>query len=156
MFILKTVLFQTLFSSCFLLFISTSCGTKRSSTATLSSSNIPQLTNGDPFDFQEVATDKKYGYTAEMPIKVGGESEGNGSLNQRKFLNALAGPNGEKIKYNRIGSCCPYKTDKSAFGTAFLDKYQITWDGQEKPIVLLIDFYEKGILKIPFGLTKKN
>jgi hypothetical protein len=38
------------------------------------------------------------------------------NIKSRRFLNALSGPNGEKIEYYRIGSCCPFETKNSEWG----------------------------------------
>jgi hypothetical protein len=41
-------------------------------------------------------------------------------------------------------------------GAGLLDKYEITWEGQKKPIYLYINIYEKGDLLIPYGLNAKK
>jgi hypothetical protein len=112
-----------------------------------------QPTNGVAFVITEKSTDANYG-TSKKPIKVGGDTDSEGPLNERRFLNALAGPNGEEISYNRQGSCCPFDTPKSSFG-GMLDVYVITWKGQDKPMKLYISMYDKAELKIPVGLSAK-
>ena len=47
-----------------------------------------------------ILTDKTYGYTEKNPIKVGGGE--NGPANERKYLNSLTGPNGEKVSYTEM------------------------------------------------------
>jgi hypothetical protein len=134
----------------------TSCGSSRktsSSNAILASSDIPQLTNGVAFVITEKSTDAEYG-SSKKPIKVGGVADSEGPLNERRFLNALAGPNGEEITYDRQGSCCPFDTPNSSFG-GMLDVYIITWKGQDKPMKLYINMYDKGALKIPVGFSAK-
>jgi hypothetical protein len=147
-----------IFSLLVLVIAFTACSTKRKSsspsTEILASTKMPQLTNGEPFAITEISTDKTYG-TAENPIKVSDGSSENRPLNERRFLNALAGPNGEEIKYNRQGSCCPFKTPNSAFG-GMLDVYVITWEGQDKPVKLYINMYDEGTMKIPVGFTAKK
>ena len=63
--------------------------------------------NGQAFLLTEISTDKSYGFTEKNPVRVGGVDKLEGPLNERRFLNALAGPNGEKVSYYRLGSCCP-------------------------------------------------
>ena len=45
------------------------------------------------------AKDSKYAYNQDYPVNVGFTSLEDGEKNQLRFLNALAGPNGEKIKF---------------------------------------------------------
>jgi hypothetical protein len=41
-------------------------------------------------------------------------------------------------------------------GAGFLDVYEVTWHGQKKPIILYVNIYEKGLLKVPVGLSLKK
>ena len=50
------------------------------------------LLREDVFALASISTDKSYGYTPANPILVGGNAEQAGVLNQRRFLNALLGP----------------------------------------------------------------
>jgi len=112
--------------------------------------------NPETFKITEYSTDKTYGYTEKNPIKVGGMSNSEGPLNERRFLNALTGPNGEKISYSRLGSCCAFKTRNGSFdNTGLLDKYEIKYEGQEKEIIIYINMYDKGELKAPVGFKLK-
>ena len=105
------------------------------------------------FKISEISDDGSYGYTKENPIKVGGVKSSEGPLNERRFLNALLGPNGEKISYNRKGSCCGFETPNGLMGGGLLDMYEVTYSGLEKPIILYINMYDFGILKAPKGFT---
>jgi hypothetical protein len=106
------------------------------------------------FKIVEFSQDDTYGYTQKNPIMVGSFSEG--PKNERRFLNALAGPNGEKISYYRIGSCCEFKTKNSPFGGGLLDKYSVTYEGSTKEIVLYINMYDADVLRVPIGFTLKK
>lgn len=65
-------------------------------------------------------------------------------------LNALAGPNGEKVAYERLGSCCPFKTKNAVFGdSGMLDKYEITIEGSSKKIILYLNMYDSETLQVP-------
>lgn len=113
------------------------------------------LNSENTFDIKQFCTDKKYGYDKDYPINIFYITS-NTDANQERFLNALAGPKGEKITYAKQESCCPFPTKRSDMGAGFLDVYELRWEGQTKPIVLYINIYEKGILMVPFGLRLKN
>jgi hypothetical protein len=100
----------------------------------------------------DVSTDKNYGYESKQKtsIKVGKIE------NERAYLNALLGPNGESIQYNRIGSCCAFKSKTAAFGEGFLDKYEIYYHGLTKPIILYLNGYDYETPKCPVGFTFKT
>ena len=100
------------------------------------------------------ATDNSYGHSPENPINVGGLQ--NGALNQRIFLSALAGPNGEEISFERIGSCCPFPSPNGFNGTGMLDRYEITFEGLAAPIILYMNFYDSDVLKVPVGFTLRE
>jgi hypothetical protein len=101
--------------------------------------------------------DPTYGYEESNPVKVGGSREQSGPLNERRFLNGLAGPNGEAIRYFRAGSCCAFKTPNGLFdNTGMLDRYRVFWEGGKDTLNIFINMYDKGDLKIPKGLTAKK
>lgn len=100
-------------------------------------------------------TDKTYGYTQKNPIHVGGVIDEVGPAMERKFLNQLAGPNGEEISYNRTSSCCSFDTPRGFLGSGLLDVYEITYDGLDAPIELYINMYDYDEPMIPVGFTRK-
>ena len=120
-------------------------------TATKNTARIDNNT----FELTSISSDHTYGYTEANPIKVGGARQSEGPSNERRFLNALLGPNGESIKYYRRGSCCNFKTDNGYFGGGLLDMYEVTYEGLEKPVILYINMYDKEPLKAPKGFTFK-
>ncbi len=119
---------------------------------------ITSLKNNQVFDITEISTDPTYGISEKNPIQVGGIDTKEGPLNERRFLNALAGPNGEDIIYHRAGSCCPIesKNDPFGFGSVLLDNYRVTWEGAKDTISIYINMYDSGILKAPVGFTIKK
>jgi hypothetical protein len=118
---------------------------------------IPKLLNPNTFVITEYSKNKKYGYDKDYPINLFYGNTKNETLNQQRFLNALAGPNGEKIIYKKLESCCPFPTNRSEMGAGFLDVYELKWEGQKNPVVLYLNIYEKGILMVPMGLSlQKN
>lgn len=119
---------------------------------------IPRLSVHNTFVFTEYSTNKKYGYDKDYPINVFYYSTRNDTINQERFLNALCGPKGEKISFTKLESCCPFPTKRSDMGAGFLDVYEVKWEGLKKPILLYMNIYEKGYLKVPvgFGLKKQD
>lgn len=114
-----------------------------------------ELVNDQMFLIKKYATDNTYGYTEKNPIMVG--KEGGGPKDERRFLNALAGPNGEQINYQRLGSCCVFVTKNGLFGdSGMLDKYEVTYEGLDKPIILYINMYDSDVLQVPVGLMLRK
>lgn len=145
--------------SFFLLFtLLTSCISTKSTIRNIDDS-IPGPELNEKFNsfiITKYATDKKYGYNQDYPVNVGFTSLEDGTNNEIRFLNSLAGPKGEKIAYKMKQSCCPFPTKKGDIGAATIDVYEITWEGQSKPITLYIEKFEKGELMIPIGFTARK
>lgn len=114
------------------------------------------LFDNQTFLLTEISTDKTYGISEKNPIKVGGVDKQEGPLNERRFLNALAGPNGEKVNYYRAGSCCPVKSKNGLMGMAMLDNYRVTWEGSTDTVSIYINMYDYEELKAPVGFTIKQ
>ena len=110
-------------------------------------------TNTTSENGNNITTDDTYGYTEKNPIKVGGGE--NGPLNERKYLNSLTGPNGEKVSYERGGSCCAFSTRNSPFGGGLLDIYSVTYEGKRDTVTLYLNMYDKAKLKAPVGFKMK-
>lgn len=134
----------------------TSCTSTKSTIKNIDD-NAPdlQLVDNKTFYISEFNTDRKYGYDKDYPINIFYESTRNQTINQQRFLNALAGPKGEKITYTKLESCCPFPTKRSEMGVGLLDAYELKWEGQKSPITLYLNIYEKGVLMVPFGLRLK-
>lgn len=120
--------------------------------------NAPDLVlkKNNTFVITLFSSDKKYGYDPDYPINIFFQNTNNEALNETRFLNALAGPNGEKITYTRLETCCPFPTKRSNMGAGFLNVYELKWEGQKKPVTLYLNIYEKGILMVPMGLSLKK
>ena len=120
--------------------------------------NAPNLTlsKDNTFVITAYSKDKKYGYDKDYPINIFFNNTKNETINQGRFLNALAGPKGEKITFTKLESCCPFPTKRSELGAGFLDVYELKWEGQKKPVLLYLNIYEKGILMVPVGLSFKK
>jgi len=141
-----------------LLLLCTSCISTQSTIKNINdNAPIPRLESNNTFVITEYSKDQKYGYEKEYPINIFYSNTKNETINQQRYLNALAGPKGEKITYTKLESCCPFPTKRSEMGAGFLDVYELKWEGQQNPVTLYLNIYEKGILMVPVGLTlKKN
>ncbi len=147
----------------FLLFLSlilittTSCVSTKSTLKNVDdNAPTPTLTKENTFKLTQYSKDKKYGYDPDYPINVFYQNTKNENLNAQRFLNALAGPNGEKITYTKLESCCPFPTKRHEMGAGFLDIYELTWTGKTSPVKLYLNIYEKGYLMVPIGLSIKQ
>ena len=140
-----------------LLALSVSCVSTKSTLKNVDD-NAPNLvlSRENTFVITEFSKDKKYGYDADYPINLFFQNTRNEKLNQERFLNALAGPKGEKITFTKLESCCPFPTKRTDLGAGLLDVYELKWDGQKKPVKLYLNIFEKGVLMVPVGLSLKK
>lgn len=130
-----------------------SCG----STKEISRKNSAQiLKDNNTFLVTEISTDKTYGLSPKNPVEVGGANNSEGPKNERRYLNALTGPNGEKISYYRAGSCCPVKSENGFMGSAMLDNYRVTWENAKDTVSIYVNMYDSDKLKAPVGFGIKN
>jgi hypothetical protein len=114
-----------------------------------------------PLTITGYTDDPEYGYKQEKPINVGG-GMWHGSANQEQYLKSLRGPNGETIKYKRLGSCCMFVTpngipnvgeDGKTVGIGLLDKYEVKYKKLKEPIILYLNVYDAAEVFIPVGFT---
>lgn len=113
------------------------------------------MLDANTFELTGISDDTTYGYTSQNAIKVGRPGD-SGPTNERRYLNALLGPNGEAISYVRRGSCCGVKSEYGLMGWAMIDIYIIKYDGLQEPITLYLNMYDPGDLKAPKGFTFKK
>ena len=114
---------------------------------------------GTPRDAQiEEQVERNFGFDPRHPIVVGGDDLQAGPQNEQDYLNNLSGPNGEVITYTRLGSCCEFKTENGILGGGMLDKYEVTYEGLEEPLILYFNMYDPAPedLKVPEGLILKE
>lgn len=94
----------------------------------------------------------RYGYTEENPILVGGGELEDGPARERAYLGTLLGPDGQDVRYRRIGSCCPFEMPNAElFG--MLDLYEVRYDGLDEPVTLYLDMYDPGETHAPEGFV---
>lgn len=117
---------------------------------------IPKLTTNNAFILSDYSTDKRYGFDPDYPVNVFFRSSNNETINQERYLRALAGPKGEEISFKKVESCCPFPTKRTEIGAGFLDIYEITWNGNQTPVKMYLNMYERGALLVPVGFTLKK
>lgn len=116
----------------------------------------PVVLSSGTFLIAEIAKDTTYAYTEDNPVKVGGASDNEGPLNERRYLASIAGPEGQELIFERVGSCCHFKTPNGVLGGGLLDRYQLTWEGGTDTLYIYINMYDPGYLMAPAGLTIKK
>lgn len=148
---------KTFYRLCIASMFFTSCISTKSTLQNVDN-NAPEplLSKNNTFVITTFSKDKKYGYDKDHPINIYYRGTQNETINQKRFLEALAGPNGEKLSYQKLESCCPFPSKNTPMGAGFLDVYEISWEGQKKPILLYMNIYERGVLMVPMGLTLKK
>jgi len=139
-----------------LVLVIASCGSIKSSLKNVDDKAPVPVVKNDAFIITNYSKDKKYGYNKDYPINIYYRGTSNDTINQKYFLNALAGPKGEKITYTKLEDCCPFPTKTSDMGAGFLNVYQLSWKGLKKPIILYLNIYERGQLMVPLGLSLKK
>ena len=117
--------------------------------------NAPNLTllPNNTFEISGFSKDAKYGYDKDYPINLFFQNLESETVNLERFLNALAGPNGEKLRYKKLENCCPFPTKRTEMGAGMLDVYEITWNESEKSKIIYLNRFEKSILMVPVGLS---
>ena len=116
---------------------------------------VLDLKDDNTFAIDQYSQDPDYGYSAEKPVMVGGVA--GGPRNERRFLNALTGPNGEELRYERLGSCCQFKTRHSPFeDIGLLDRYEVVYVGSRRKMIIYFNMYDSDTLKVPVGLGLKK
>lgn len=97
---------------------------------------------------EAIAHDPAYGLDKIRPVQTGP-----GFVAEWRYLNALRGPRGEMVYYQRVGACCAFDTTDAERGKGFLDHYTLRYAGLEKPIDIYLNMFETGALLAPLGFS---
>lgn len=112
-----------------------------------------ELVDLNTFKIEKTAASAVYAYSTQAPIKVGGAETNEDILNERRFLNALRGPNGEKVTYELVGSCCYYELENPTHSNiGLLDRYKVTV-GDKEYILYFAPYESTKELLAPKGFT---
>jgi len=133
----------------------TSCISTKSTLQNINNNASKPLITNNQFVITEYAPDGKYGYDKNYPINLGFENEKYAIKNIALFFNALTGPKGEKISYDKVETCCPFPSKRNVMGVGTLDIYNVIFEGSDKKLVLYINIYEKSTVMCPKGFSIK-
>lgn len=139
-----------------LLVLTTACVSTQSTIKNIDNSAIKPPIKDKAFIISEYASDSKYGYDADFPINIGLILDTQEEIFVGYFFKGLEGPNGEKINYKKVDSCCPFPTKNNSMGAGTLGIYEVTFEGTNKKILLYFNSYEKGKVLCPKGFSIKN
>lgn len=138
--------------ACFAMTVASSCVSTKSSIRNIDdNAAMPALTKEKTFVITEVSKDRKYGYDEDYPVNLGFLPIQAAEINVKRYFGALSGPNGEKLTYDRVDSCCPFPSAKNDMGAGIIDIYSVTWEGLKEPKRIHINLYEKGQVLAPNG-----
>ena len=135
----------------------TSCVSTESTLKNVDNTAVRPSVKDKAYVITEYATDNKYGYDQDYPINIGFIHEKQEDINIQYYFNGLEGPNGEKISYKKVDTCCPFPSKNSLMGAGTVGIYEISFEGSSKKTTLYFNIYEKGKILCPKGFSiKKN
>jgi hypothetical protein len=137
-------------------FTLTSCVSTKSTLKNIDNTALRPLVKDKAYVITEYATDSKYGYDQDYPINIGFINEKQEDINIQYYFSGLEGPNGEKISYKKVDTCCPFPTKNSLMGAGTIGIYEVTFEGINKKITLYFNIYEKGKILCPKGFSIKK
>jgi hypothetical protein len=144
------------FFSLLIAFTLTSCVSTKSTLKNIDNTALRPLVKDKAYVITEYATDSKYGYDQDYPINIGFINEKQEDINIQYYFSGLEGPNGEKISYKKVDTCCPFPTKNSLMGAGTIGIYEVTFEGINKKITLYFNIYEKGKILCPKGFSIKK
>lgn len=140
----------------FTAFLITSCVSTGSTLKNVDMKAVRPAIKDKAYIITEYATDSKYAYDQDYPINIGNIRENQEDINIQYYFNGLEGPNGEKISYKKVDTCCPFPTENSLMGAGTIGIYEITFEGSDKKLTLYFNIYEKGKILCPKGFSIKK
>lgn len=144
------------FFSLLIAFTLTSCVSTKSTIKNIDNNALRPLIKNKAYVITEYATDSKYGYDEDYPINIGFINEKQEDINIQYYFNGLEGPNGEKISFKKVDTCCPFPTKNSLMGAGTFGIYEVTFEGSNKKMTLYFNIYEKGKILCPKGFSIKK
>jgi len=117
-----------------------------------------------------IASDSSFGRIDSKPIMLGMYEIEKAAENVEQYLNALTGPQGEPVAYQRLKPCCPFKTKNFILNYpmltkefngkyGMLEKYSVSYtqNQQIKSTILYINIYDESKeLLAPQGFRYKT
>ncbi|HSD15009.1 MAG TPA: hypothetical protein VLB74_10205 [Flavobacterium sp.] len=133
-----------------------SCISTKSTIQNIDNTAIKPAIKDDAYILKEYADSKKYGYNQDYPINIGVIQETSEDKYLVYFFNGITGPNGEKVSFEKVDTCCPFPTAHNKIGGGLLSIYEVRWVGQSKPVRLYFNIYERGKIMCPIGFKIKD
>lgn len=84
-----------------------------------------------------------YGFRPEDPVRVGWGNQG-----VMTFFELLRGPDGQRVAWRRVGTCCGAE---AAAPRAGLEVFEVTYEGLEEPVRMYLDPYNGDAIHAPEG-----
>ena len=134
----------------------TSCVSTQSTLKNVDNSAIRPAIKDLAYVITEYATDNKYGYDQDYPINIGFIHEKQEDINIQYYFNGLECPNGEKISYKKVDTCCPFPSKNSLMGAGTVGIYEVMLEGSNKKVMLYFNIFEKGKILCPKGFAIKK
>lgn len=134
----------------------TSCVSTQSTLKNVDNTAVRPAVKDKAYVITEYATDNKYGYDQDYPINIGFIHEKQEDINIEYYFNGLQGPNGEKISYKKVDTCCPFPSKNSLMGAGTIGIYEVSFEGSSKKITLYFNIFEKGKILCPKGFAIKK
>lgn len=117
---------------------------------------LPKIVYGQ-FVLTETSNDSEYGYSEFYPINLGfSKFENSNNSNVNRFFNSITGPNGEKVTYRLLETCCPFPSKNNKMGAGTLDLYEIYLNEKTSNKKIYINTFEKGKVICPKGFSIKK
>lgn len=126
------------------------------------------MLNDSTLQLSGISGDVAFGTTEQKPVMLGLQDINEAAKGVEKYLNALAGPNGESISYKRLKPCCPFKTKNLVLKYpihefhgkyGMLEKYSVSYTthDQTQSVILYINLYDEAKeLLAPHGFSYKK
>ena len=134
----------------------TSCVSTKSTIKNIDNTAKRPSFSNEMYLITEYAEDSNYGFDADYPINIGFIHDKQEEINVHYFFNGLEGPNGEKISFKNVDTCCPFPTKNTTMGAGTLSIYEVSLEGTTKKFNIYFNIYEKGKLICPKGFKIKK
>ncbi len=134
----------------------TSCVSTESTIKNVDNTAKRPLYSDKMYVITEYADDSKYGFDPDYPVNIGFIQEKQETINIEYYFNGLEGPNGERISFKKIDTCCPFPTKNTTMGAGTIGIYEITLEGSTKKFTMYFNTFEKGKIVCPKGFKIKK
>jgi hypothetical protein len=84
-----------------------------------------------------------YGFRPEDPVRVGWGNRG-----VMTFFELLRGPDGQRVAWRRVGTCCGAEAASPRSG---LEVFEVTYEGLDEPVRLYLDPHHGAAIHAPEG-----